>query len=109
MYTYSNQFRYFSFVQEFVADPIDGVTLLLELLKSIQQKDPQKQGKVAPTTHRRTLLEENSCLQCLQYCMRCEETSRRLAVSSAGLYTLAVCIMSSVSKSRIISLEVMIR
>lgn len=95
-----------SFVQEFIADPVDGITLLLELLRSIQLNDAQQQGKVASTTHRRSLLDENSCLQCLQYCMRCEETARRLAVCSAGLFTLAVCIMSSVSKSRIISLEV---
>ncbi|KAK7576360.1 hypothetical protein V9T40_012646 [Parthenolecanium corni] len=98
---------YLSFVQEFVSDPIDGITLILELLRSIQLNDSNQQIKVTPANHRRALLDENSCLQCLQYCLRCEETTRRLAMSSAGLFTLAVCIMSSVSKSRILALELL--
>lgn len=89
-----------------MSDPIDGITLILELLRSIQLNDSNQQIKVTPANHRRALLDENSCLQCLQYCLRCEETTRRLAMSSAGLFTLAVCIMSSVSKSRILALEV---
>lgn len=95
-----------SFVQEFVADPIDGVTLLLELLRTIQSNDTSQNTKAASAQHRRSLLDENSCLQCLRYSLRCPETTRRLAMASTGLFCLTVCIMSSVSKSRIIALEV---
>jgi hypothetical protein len=94
-------------VQEFVGDPIDGVTLLLELLKTIQQNGTQT--KCTPANQRRNALDENSCLQCLKYCLRCQDAARRLAVSSAGLYTLAACIMSTVNSSRLLTLEVCTR
>ncbi|XP_050441803.1 uncharacterized protein LOC126846442 isoform X2 [Adelges cooleyi] len=96
---------YFSFVQEFVGDPVDGVTLLLELLKTIQQSGTQTKG--TPANQRRVTLDENSCLQCLKYCLRCQDASRKLAISSAGLYTLAACIMSTVNQSRIMTLELL--
>jgi len=93
-----------SFVQEFVGDPIDGVTLLLELLKTIQQNGTQT--KCTPANQRRITLDENACLQCLKYCMRCQDAARKLAISPAGLYTLAACIMSTVNQSRLLTLEV---
>lgn len=95
-----------SFVQEFVGDPIDGVTLLLELLKTIQQNGTQT--KCTPANQRRITLDENACLQCLKYCMRCQDAARKLAISPAGLYTLAACIMSTVNQSRLLTLEVCI-
>lgn len=103
---FSDNFSYYSFVQEFVADPIDGVTLLLELLRTVQANDSNQHSKAASALHRRSLLDENSCLQCLRCSLRCPETTRRLAMASTGLFSLTVCIMSSVSKSRIIALEV---
>ncbi|XP_001946564.2 uncharacterized protein LOC100166066 isoform X2 [Acyrthosiphon pisum] len=96
---------YFSFVQEFVGDPIDGVTLLLELLKTIQQNGTQT--KCTPANQRRIALDENACLQCLKYCMRCQDAARKLAISPAGLYTLAACIMSTVNQSRLLTLELL--
>lgn len=57
-----------SFVQEFVAAPLDGVSLLLEVLRSIQlsQQTNINQdtiGKVtAQTYQRRALLDELACL-----------------------------------------------
>lgn len=93
-----------SFVQEFVGDPIDGVTLLLELLKTIQQNGTQT--KCTPANQRRITIDENACLQCLKYCMRCQDAARKLAISPAGLYTLAACIMSTVNQSRLLTLEV---
>ncbi|XP_065202664.1 GATA zinc finger domain-containing protein 14 [Planococcus citri] len=98
---------YISFVQEFVADPIDGITLLLELLRTIQANDSNQHTKATSALHRRSLLDENSCLQCLRYSLRCPETTRRLAMAPTGLFSLTVCIMSSVSKSRIIALELL--
>ncbi|XP_050545477.1 uncharacterized protein LOC126907874 isoform X2 [Daktulosphaira vitifoliae] len=96
---------YFSFVQEFVGDPIDGITLLLELLKTIQQSGSQT--KSTPANQRRITLDENACLQCLKYCLRCQDAARKLAISSAGLYTLAACIMSTINQSRLITLELL--
>lgn len=58
-----------SFVQEFVAAPLDGVSLLLEVLRSIQlsQQNGMSQtstaGKMnAQTYQRRALLDELACL-----------------------------------------------
>lgn len=62
------RFRFASFVQEFVAAPLDGVSLLLEVLRSIQlsQQTTINQdtiGKVtAQTYQRRALLDELACL-----------------------------------------------
>ncbi|KAJ8984682.1 hypothetical protein NQ317_015774 [Molorchus minor] len=106
------------FVQEFVADPLDGVTLLLDLLRAIQLSQSSNAhnlpgsssttGKIPPSVQRRTLLDELSCLQCLQNCcMRYSEAVRKLISTSAGLFTLAICIMSNVNKSRVIALQLL--
>ena len=55
---------------------------------------------------RRALTDEYDCLLCLKHCLRCEETAGKLVGYSHGLYTVAVCIMSNFSKSRILALEV---
>ncbi|XP_069685806.1 titin homolog isoform X2 [Periplaneta americana] len=96
-----------SFVQEFIGDPLDGVTLLLELLRAVQLSQANQQTRCPPPILRRALLDEHSCLQCLRSCLRCPDAARRLAASPAGLFTLAVCIMSNVSKSRVIALELL--
>lgn len=110
---------YPSFVQEFVADPLDGVNLLLDLLRAIQlsqSNNSQVQqcspggttSKLPPALQRRTLLDELSCLQCLHSCcMRYTEAVRKLTSYSAGLFTLAICIMSNVNKSRIVALQLL--
>ncbi|XP_065156527.1 uncharacterized protein mwh isoform X2 [Atheta coriaria] len=106
---------YPSFIQEFVAEPLDGVTLLLELLRAIQLSQSNNApgstgttGKISPAIQRRALLDELTCLQCLLYCcIRYSESIRKLTASSAGLFTLAVCIMSNVNKSRIIALQLL--
>jgi hypothetical protein len=95
-----------SFVQEFIGDPLDGVTLLLDLLRAVQLSQANQQTRCPPPVLRRALLDENSCLQCLCSCLRCPDAARRLSASPAGLFTLAVCIMSNVSKSRVLALEV---
>ncbi|KAL1494995.1 hypothetical protein ABEB36_010490 [Hypothenemus hampei] len=110
-----------SFVQEFVADPLDGVALLLDLLRAIQLSQSNAvihgpanssstgtSGKLPPSLQRRALLDELSCLQCLlSCCVRYTESLRKLISSSAGLFTVAVCIMSNVNKSRIIALQLL--
>ncbi|XP_067006366.2 uncharacterized protein mwh [Anabrus simplex] len=96
-----------SFVQEFIGDPLDGVTLLLELLRAVQLSQAAQQQRCPPPVLRRALLDEHACLQCLRSCMRCPDAARRLSASPAGLFTLAVCIMSNVSKSRVVALELL--
>ncbi|KAJ3644489.1 hypothetical protein Zmor_022214 [Zophobas morio] len=103
---------YPSFVQEFVAEPLDGITLLLDLLRAIQLSQSQgghnTTGKIPPSLQRRALLDELSCLQCLLLCcQRYTESIRKLTASSAGLFTLAICIMSNVTKSRILALQLL--
>ncbi|XP_015838197.2 uncharacterized protein mwh isoform X1 [Tribolium castaneum] len=102
---------YPSFVQEFVADPLDGITLLLDLLRAIQLSQSSgttTTGKIPPSLQRRALLDELSCLQCLLLCcQRYNEAVRKLTSSSAGLFTLAICIMSNVTKSRILALQLL--
>ncbi|XP_018331446.1 uncharacterized protein LOC108741227, partial [Agrilus planipennis] len=108
------------FVQEFVSDPYDGVTLLLELLRNIQLSQNGHSGgttsssvgstlaRTPPIVQRRALLDELACLQCLLCCcVRYHDAVHSLIASTAGLYTLAVCIMSSVNKSRIIALQLL--
>lgn len=99
-----------------MADPLDGITLLLELLRIIQMNQANNNnvtgssntiGKIPPSVQKRALLDELSCLQCILCCCnRYSEAIRKLPASSTGLYTLAVCIMSNVNKSRIIALQV---
>ncbi|KAK6643065.1 hypothetical protein RUM43_004568 [Polyplax serrata] len=101
------QLSFPSFVQEFVGDPVDGVTLLLELLRAVQLSQASQQQKRPPQIFRRALLDEHSCLICLKHCLRCSDATRRLVSSPAGLFTLAVCIMSNVTQSRIIALELL--
>ncbi|XP_037073960.1 uncharacterized protein LOC119095191 [Pollicipes pollicipes] len=106
---------YPSFVREFVTDPYDGVTGLLDLLKMIQlsQTDyaASMNGTLRSKEHhnffRRALTDEYDCLLCLKHCLRCEETAAKLVGYSHGLYTVAVCIMSNFSKSRTLALELL--
>ena len=110
----------FSFVQEFVGDPLDGVNLLMELLKMIvltmngksnnenqnSQSYGRKNFKMSAMVQRKAFIDEFNCLQCLLFCcIRYTEAIRRLA-SSYSLYTVAVCIMSNMNKSRIVALQV---
>ena len=57
---------------------------------------------------RRAVADEQSCLACLQHCLTLdpEEAPRRLVDHDNGLYTLAVCLLSHVNRSRIAALEV---
>ncbi|KAI5635429.1 hypothetical protein NE865_11802 [Phthorimaea operculella] len=99
-----------SFVQEFACEPLDGVTLLLELLRNVQLSQSGEGSRGPPAVRRRPLLDELACLQCLwSCCSRYPDCVRRLVSGSNGVYTLTVCIMSTVNKSRVLALQVCIR
>ncbi|KAF9413505.1 hypothetical protein HW555_008300 [Spodoptera exigua] len=97
-----------SFVQEFSCEPLDGVTLLLELLRNVQLSQSGEGARGPPAVRRRPLLDELACLQCLwSCCSRYPDCVRRLVYGSNGVYTLTVCIMSTVNKSRVLALQLL--
>ncbi|KAI8435582.1 hypothetical protein MSG28_003859 [Choristoneura fumiferana] len=97
-----------SFVQEFACEPLDGVALLLELLRNVQLSQAGEGARGPPAVRRRPLLDELACLQCLWSCSsRYPDCVRRLVAGSNGVYTLTVCIMSTVNKSRVLALQLL--
>ncbi|KAM3955557.1 LOW QUALITY PROTEIN: multiple wing hairs [Aphomia sociella] len=97
-----------SFVQEFACEPLDGVTLLLELLRNVQLSQSGEGARGPPAVRRRPLLDELACLQCLwSCCTRYPDSVRRLVAGSNCVYTLTVCIMSTVNKSRVLALQLL--
>ncbi|XP_034830388.1 uncharacterized protein mwh isoform X2 [Maniola hyperantus] len=97
-----------SFVQEFACEPLDGVTLLLELLRNIQLSQTGEAARGPPAVRRRPLLDELACLQCLwSCCSRYSDCVRRLMANSNGVYALTVCIMSTVNKTRVLALQLL--
>ncbi|XP_013169522.1 PREDICTED: uncharacterized protein LOC106119166 isoform X2 [Papilio xuthus] len=97
-----------SFVQEFACDPLDGVTLLLELLRNVQLSQTGEGARGPPAVRRRPLLDELACLQCLwSCCTRYTDCVRRLVAGSNGVYALTVCIMSTVNKTRVLALQLL--
>ncbi|XP_043279031.1 uncharacterized protein mwh isoform X2 [Venturia canescens] len=99
-----------SFVQEFAAPPADGMTLLLETLRGvqlIQSSPPSGQGGPRIGT-RRAALDELGCVECLAACgERCPDAPRLLSQAQPGLLALAVCLTSSLNRSRVLALQLL--
>lgn len=102
----------YSFVQEFASPPADGITLLLETLRGVQlaQSSPPTSGQVGPRVGtRRAALDELGCVECLAACgERCADAPRLLVQAQPGLLALAVCLTSSLNRSRVLALQVTI-
>ncbi|KAJ6647128.1 Formin-like protein 1, partial [Pseudolycoriella hygida] len=108
-----------SFVQEFVSTPMDGVTLLLDVLRSIQLSQTTNIISTPPSPantiqrnsqayQRRALLDELACLQCLTLCAtRSPEAGVRLGTSSVGLLPLAASATGQGLRSRILALQLL--
>ncbi len=106
-----------SFQREFVSfDPgADGVTLLLDLLKAVQLSQTNITGSLNQLGSRanhvmfkRALSDEFEALLCLKtICSRSQEGALRLADHPSGLFTVAVCVMSNYSRSRVLSLQLL--
>lgn len=107
-----------SFVQEFVASPLDGVSLLLEVLRAIQLSQTMSptasmtasssMPRNAQTYQRRALLDELACLQCLSICCcRSPEASARLGTTPVGLLPLAASATGQGIRARIFALQLM--
>ncbi|XP_077526334.1 multiple wing hairs [Haemaphysalis longicornis] len=103
---------YSSFVEEFVSEPNDGVTLLLDLLKTYRRSTGPDNGRYASTRARqqqakKAQFEELDCLQCLFYSLRCQKSLGKIICHGSGLCTIASGIMSNCSKSRKLALELL--
>ncbi|XP_055904829.1 uncharacterized protein LOC129940499 isoform X2 [Eupeodes corollae] len=109
-----------SFVQEFVATPLDGVSLLLEVLRAIQLSQTinptasmtasasSSMPRNAQSYQRRALLDELACLQCLSICCcRSPEASARLGTTPVGLLPLAASATGQGIRARIFALQLM--
>ncbi|XP_015590738.1 uncharacterized protein LOC107265618 isoform X2 [Cephus cinctus] len=99
-----------SFVQEFASPPADGITLLLETLRGVQlaQSSPPS-GQHGPRIGtRRAALDELGCVECLAACgERCTDAARLLVQAQPGLLALAVCLTSSLNRSRVLALQLL--
>ncbi|XP_043478591.1 uncharacterized protein LOC122508961 isoform X2 [Leptopilina heterotoma] len=99
-----------SFVQEFASPPAEGITLLLETLRGVQlaQASPPS-GQSGPRVGtRRAALDELGCVECLAACgERCADAPRLLAQAQPGLLALAVCLTSSLNRSRVLALQLL--
>ncbi|KAM7345442.1 multiple wing hairs isoform 2-T2 [Cochliomyia hominivorax] len=108
-----------SFVQEFVASPSDGVSLLLEVLRSIQLSQAVNaplnminntgtMPRNSQSYQRRALLDELACLQCLNICCsRSLEATSRLGTTPVGLMPLASSATGQGIRARILSMQLM--
>ncbi|XP_052894488.1 uncharacterized protein LOC128301870 [Anopheles moucheti] len=108
-----------SFVQEFVSSPLDGVSLLLEVLRAVQlsQSAPMSGTTTMPpggmarnnqSYQRRALLDELACLQCLSICCtRSPEAGTRLGTTPIGLLPLAAAATGTGIRSRIVALQLL--
>lgn len=96
-------------MQEFASPPAEGITLLLETLRGVQlaQTSPPS-GQSGPRVGtRRAALDELGCVECLAACgERCADAPRLLAQAQPGLLALAVCLTSSLNRSRVLALQV---
>ena len=77
---------YHSFIKEFISEPNNGVTLLLDLLKVIQLSQTNIMGvngggkdkndsRVNQNMFQRALADEHDCLLCLKLCVEVDEGS----------------------------------
>lgn len=102
---------YSSFVEEFVSEPNDGVTLLLDLLKTYRRSAPENSRCISTRARqqqaKKAQSEELDCLQCLLYALRCQKSLPKIISHGSGLCTIASGIMSNCSKSRKLALELL--
>ena len=112
---------YHSFLKEFISEPNDGVTLLLDLLKVIQLSQTNISGvtnnsnnmnngefaRLHQSVFKKALADEHECLLCLKLCVEAEEGGLRLVDHPSGLFTVSVCVMSNFSKSRVLALQLL--
>ena len=102
-----------SFIKEFISEPNNGVSLLLDLLKLIQLSQTNNERtivqKINPAAVKTALSDEYEALWCLKLCAEMEDGALKIFEHSSGLFTLSVCVMSNFSKSRVLALQLLTR
>ncbi|XP_053208231.1 probable serine/threonine-protein kinase DDB_G0282963 isoform X2 [Panonychus citri] len=114
-----------SFVDEFIDEPHHGISWLLDLLRSSlnrqqcpgmvisggrEQPNKNKMIKNRDRQHqlKRAMTDEYDCLLCLKYATTANSKALVKILSHRnGLLTLASCIVSNLTKSRVIALELL--
>ncbi|XP_022244629.1 uncharacterized protein LOC111086361 [Limulus polyphemus] len=100
------------FLLEFVAEPQNGVRLVLDLLNSCWRIQIDQELSWIHDSERQFLLrnalrEEHECLLCLKNCIKLKEAVTMVMKHSNGLSTLAFCITSNCRKSRLLALQLL--
>ena len=102
-----------SFRLQFMSDANAGVALLLDILKVIQLSQANITSgldtNISQAVFRKSLIDEHKTLACLKLCAESEEGHRNIAQHPSGLFTIAVCVMSKFSKSRVLALQILER
>lgn len=101
---------YESFLDEFLKQGNNGMTLLIKLLKSIQNTGSQQSGSSNLSqlkNYKRTLTDEHDCLLCIKYCMRSRTALSLLLEITYGLETVAMGLLSTFTKSRGTAIEIL--
>ncbi|XP_015919904.1 formin-like protein 1 [Parasteatoda tepidariorum] len=108
------QSSYLSFLEEFVSDVHEGVSCLLNILRTSQERQ-KGAGLFTYVTLSRAkqslinkgVIDEFYCLLCLKACSKSSEAVIKIADHKTGLATVSSCITSSHVKSRIVALEIL--
>ena len=108
---------YSSFQKEFVSPPHNGVSLLLDVLKTIQLSQTSlandHSNSIGMKDHndvfKQALADEHECLLCLSLSVEAEDGCMSLADHPSGLFTVSVCLMSNLSRSRVLALQLLTR
>ncbi|KAL4239417.1 hypothetical protein ACF0H5_000232 [Mactra antiquata] len=101
---------YDSFVEEFLKSDNNGMSLLVKLLKSIQNAESQQSGSTNMTqlkNYKKTLTDEHDCLLCIKYSLRVKKGLQNLFDMNYGLETVSMCVISTFTKSRGTAIEIL--
>ena len=99
-----------NFPATLLSSPLDGLGLLLDLLKLVQlcqANTGHKERGLSQAVFKRALGDEYEILGCIKEAVQTEAGLERLAQHGSGLFTVSVCVMSNFSKSRVLALQVL--
>ncbi|KAF8782976.1 uncharacterized protein LOC129963442 isoform X2 [Argiope bruennichi] len=108
------QSSYLSFLEEFISDIHEGISCLLNILRTCQERQKGAGLFTYATCSRakqslinRGTIDEFYCLLCLKACSKSSGAVEKISYHKTGLSTIASCITSSHMKSRIVAIELL--